>query len=114
MSVIQQSHYIVPAETLATWIESQPDRWWWVDGDPRLTSVVGFPCPADELAPAIRKIGKDLRVYDKNLSAHGEILEGKSLDDLCDTANRRGRKTLLLSWIDLDVEWLLVEDEALV
>jgi hypothetical protein len=87
-----------------------------VDGDPRLTSKVDFPCPGDELGPALRKIGKDLLLYDKTSgsTAHGEIVDPRRFDDLADTNNRRHRKTFLLNWADSDEDWLLVEDEALV
>ena len=119
MSVREKPHYILPAATLAAWIESQPDRWWLVDGDPLLTSVLDFPCPNDELAPMLRKIGKNLLLQDKNpvSEAHGEIIEGNRLDrldELSDTSNRRHQKTLLLSWFDSEIDWLLIEDEALV
>ncbi len=116
MSVKDKPHYTLPAATLAGWIESQPDRWWFVDGDPRLTSTVDFPCPSDELAPAIRKIGKNLLLHDKNAAskANGEVIAGERLDEIADVANRLRQKTLLLSWADSDVDWLLMEDEALV
>jgi len=116
MSIRDKPHYTLPAATLAGWIESQPDRWWSVDGDPRLTSIVDFPCPSDELAPAIRNIGKSLLVYDRTVgsTAHGEVVGGERLDALADVSNRRHRKTFLLSWADADIDWLLVEDEALV
>ena len=65
MSLKSKPHYTLPAEALADWVESQPDRWWAVDGDPYLMSVVDFPCPGDELAPEIRRVGKDLLVWDK-------------------------------------------------
>jgi hypothetical protein len=116
MSVKERPHYTVPADTLAGWIESQPERWWSVDGDPRLTSMVDFPCPSDELAPAIRKIGKDLLLLDKKgtSAAHGEVIAGQRLEEFADVNNRRHQKTFLLSWADSDVDWLLMEDEALV
>lgn len=116
MSLKDEPHYTLPAAELARWIESQPDQWWAVDGDPRLTSVVDFPCPSDELAPAVRKIGKDMLVFDNNPSstAHGEAIGAEKLDGLADINHRRGHKTFLLSWADMDVEWLLMEDEALV
>jgi hypothetical protein len=77
---------------------------------------VDFPCPSDELAVAIRKIGKDLLVHDKNpdSTAHGEVVTRDRLDHLVDVNNRRHQKTLLLSWADYDLDWLLIEDEALV
>ena len=116
MSLRDKPHYTLSAEALAGWIENQLDQWWSVDGDPRLTSTVDFPCPSDELAPAIRKIGKDLLIYDKTATskAHGEVLATERLDQLADVNNRRRRKTYLLCWNDSDDEWLLMEDQALV
>jgi hypothetical protein len=116
MSLKDKPHFTLPAAALADWIESQPDQWWSVDGDPWLMSVVDFPCPSDELAPAIRKVGKDLLLYDKTPGsrAHGEVVPVDRLDELADTSNWQHRKTFLLSWADSDIEWLLVEDEALV
>jgi hypothetical protein len=116
MSVKERPHYTLPAAALAGWIASQPERWWSVDGDPRLTSMVDFPCPSDELAPAIRKVGKDLLVLDKNGSsaARGDVIGSERLEELADIKNRRHQKTFLLSWADSDVDWLLMEDEALV
>ncbi len=109
-------YYSVTAATLAEWVEGQPDKWWSVDGDPHLTSVVDFPCPGDELASALRRAGKNLLLRDKNPAsrARGEVIAGDRLDGLADTDNRKHRKTFLLSWADSDVEWLLLEDEAMV
>jgi hypothetical protein len=116
MSVKQNPHYTVPAEALAKWIEERSERWWFVDGDPLLTSTVDFPCPGDELAPAIRKIGKNLLLQDKDGSptAKGQVVQDNRLDELSDTRNRQQQKTLLLSWSDSDIDWLLSEDEAMV
>jgi hypothetical protein len=116
MSVKQMPHYTLPATALAEWIESQPEKWWSVDGDPYLMSILDFPCPSDELAPAIRKTGKDLVLQDNNATstAHGEQIGVDRLDELSDVGNRRRRKALLLSWADSTIDWLLLEDEALV
>ena len=112
MAVREKLHRTVSASTLAEWIERQPDAWWVVDGDPELMSVVDFPCPSDELAPAIRRIGKNLLVQDRRLAQDGgEIVEPNELDGLSDTANKRQQKTLLLSWEKSDVDWLLIEDK---
>ncbi len=116
MSMREKPHYTLPAAILAQWIESQPDKWWSVDGDPLLTSIVDFPCPSDELAPMILREGKNLLLQDKNPAsqAHGEVIGGDKLDGLADTSNRKHRKILRLSWSGSDVDWLLIEDEALV
>ncbi|MBI3465901.1 MAG: PQQ-binding-like beta-propeller repeat protein [Planctomycetes bacterium] len=106
---------VAKASTLAEWIESKPDTWWSVDGDPLLTSIVDFPCPSDELAPAIRRIGATLVLQDKDdkSTASGEQVNADRLDDLSDTNNKSRQKTLLLSWKDSDTDWLLMEDEPL-
>lgn len=116
MSLKSKPHYTLPAEALADWVESQPDRWWAVDGDPYLMSVVDFPCPGDELAPEIRRVGKDLLVWDKapNSQARGERIGADKLAGLADFSKRKHRMIFLLSWIDSDEEWLLLEAEALV
>lgn len=115
MSVRNLPHYTLPADALARWLESRPDQWWAVNGDFRLTGTVDFPCPVDELTPALRKIGKNLILYDKTpgSTAHGELIDPRRLDDLADTNNRRRRKTFLLNWEDSDEDWLLIEDEPL-
>ncbi len=116
MSVRDLPHYTLTAAALADWIESQPEPWWFVDGDPRLTSKVDFPCPGDELAPALRKIGKDkdLLLYDRTpgSTARGEPVDPARLNELADTNNNRHARTFLFSWADFDNDWLLVEDEA--
>jgi hypothetical protein len=113
MAVRERLHCTVSASTLAKWIENQPNRWWVVDGDPLLTSQVDFPCPSDELAPAIERIGGNLLVQDSGSSSEpGEIVDPSKLDSLADTKNRRRQKTLLLSWESSDVDWLLIEDEG--
>jgi hypothetical protein len=116
VSVRDKPHYTLPAAALAEWIEDQPDKWWSVDGDPVLTSVVDFPCPGDELAPAIRRVGKDLLLQDIHAGsqARGEFVGRDRLNELADTRNRWRKKIFLLSWADSDVDWLLIEDEALV
>ena len=116
MSTKVGPYYTLPSATLAEWIERQPDKWWSVDGDPLLTSIVDFPCPSDELAPTIRREGKNLRLHDRNAAslAHGETIDADKIDGLADTSNRLHRKILRLSWSDSDVDWLLIEDEALV
>jgi hypothetical protein len=116
VNVKDKPHYRIPAAALAQWFEGQPDRWWFVDGDPLLTSILDFPCPSDELAPAIRKVGKLLLLQDKNpcSTAHGEEITGDRLDSLSDTNNRHRQKTWRLSWESSGIDWLLIEDQALV
>ena len=116
MTTEPHPHYTLTAATLADWIENQPDKWWFVDGDPLLTSIVDFPCPSDELASAIRRVGKDLLLKDQNPSsaAHGEMISGGRLDQVADSITKHHRRILQFSWKDADVDWLLMEDEALV
>jgi hypothetical protein len=116
MSVRQKPHYTLQAATLAQWIEGQPDKWWSVDGDPLLGAVLDFPCPSDEIGPMIRKVGRNLLVKDKNPAslAHGEVVGRDKLDELSEISKRGHQKILNLSWDDSDVDWLLLEDEAMV
>lgn len=113
MTVQAKSRLIVTAAAMADWLESQPERWWVVDGDPLLMSLVDFPCPSDELAPVIRRIGKSLCILGRALEAGkvGEVAAAQ-LDGLCDTDDRFQQKTLLLSWENSEDEWLLVEDKT--
>ena len=60
MSLRDKPHYKLAADKIADWIERQPDKWCSVDGDPLLGSAVDFPCPSDELGPAIRRVRKNL------------------------------------------------------
>ncbi len=115
MSIRTEPHSTVSAETLAKWIDGQPDRWWSVDGDPRLMGTVSFPCPSDELAPAIRKVGKDLLVLRPEngpLVSEDPIDAGELAEMFAMSRNRRGSE-LLFAWGDSEVEWLLLEDEEL-
>ncbi len=91
MSLKDKPHYTLPAAALADWIDSQPDRWWLVDGDPHLMGVLDLPCPSDELAPEIRKYGKNLLLYDKTpgSQAHGEVIGADRLDELVDYSGWR-------------------------
>ena len=116
MSVKEKPHYTLPAATLAGWIESQPEKWWSVDGDPLLSSILDFPCPSDEIVPALSKMSKNLLLYDKTPAseARGETIAGDKLDDLSDTNNKRHHRTFLLSWADSEIDWLLMEDDAMV
>jgi hypothetical protein len=117
MSVKDEPHYSVQADTLAHWIENQTGVWWSAYADPLLASLLDFPCPGDELAPVVRSIGKPLLVRDRSQSAdaHGQLIEDVAgLDAECDTNNWRHRRTLLLAWAGSDIDWILSEDEALV
>jgi hypothetical protein len=116
MNSKDEPYYTLPAGALAGWLDRQPERWWCVDGDPVLTSIVDFPCPSDELAPMIRRVGQALLLRDKNpgSQAHGEEIGADRLDELADTSNRKHRKVLRLSWANSNVDWLLIEDEATV
>lgn len=114
MTIKDHPHYTISAKTLADWIEGQPEKWWSVDGDLHLNGVVDFPCPSDELVPAIRKVGKDLLLRAKNpgSAAHGEVIAADRLDEQA-IADRRHDKILRLSWADFDDEWLLLDDEPM-
>lgn len=105
-------YFTIDAEKLAKWLDGQPDSWWFVDGDPVLTSRVDFPCPSDELATALRQQGQSLKIFDPRAQpkADGEAAPIDELNKLADTANNSGAKTYLLSWEADDNQWLLVED----
>jgi hypothetical protein len=112
VTVKSYPHYSISPEELAMWLETQPDCWWFVDGDPVLTGQVDFPCPSDELAEALRGIGKGLLMIDRtpDSQADGERIAPDELDTLADRDNQLRERTFLCCWEDADVDWLLIED----
>ena len=117
MSIRTRPHSTVSAETLADWIESETDRWWSVDGDPWLMGEVDFPCPSDELAPAIRRIGngKDILVssVSDSFPASPKRIGADQLAELFNGSRYRDNSELLCAWGDSEEEWLLLEDVGL-
>ncbi len=111
MTIKDRPHYTVSAKTLAEWIERQPEKWWSVDGDMYLMSVVSFPCPGDEIVPAILKRGTNLLLRAKrpDSRANGEEIATERLDGEA-FSTKHHEKLLLLSWADADDEWLLLDD----
>jgi hypothetical protein len=116
MTIKEKPHYTLSADTLAKWIEGQPDAWWLVDEDPIINSTLSLPCTSDELAPMIRQVGKNkqLLLQAKNPASqvHGEEITVDKLDDQVVT-NRKGHKILRLTWTDSEEDWLLIEDEGM-
>ena len=112
VTVKSYPHFSISPEEFTTWLENQPNCWWFVDGDPVLTGRVDFPCPSDELADAIRRVGKSLLIIDKTpgSKAHGERIAPDKLDNISDRDNRLGERTFLCCWEDADLDWLLIED----
>ncbi len=106
---------VIPSRKLAEWLDSQPDTWWSVDGDPLLTSEVDFPCPSDELAEALRKHENDITVFTnrKTQPSGGADLHSLDLDELTDTENPRKEKNILAAWRGSEIEWLLSEDKEM-
>lgn len=113
VTVKSQPHFSLPAEEFAEWLESQPNGWWFVDGDPELTVQVDFPCPSDELSTAVRRIGKTLLIRDTTpgSTASGEPIPVDQLDGIANRDNRLKERTFLCCWQDSDVDWLLIEDK---
>ncbi len=114
MSVLERPHYVIKPTELADWLDQEPETWWIVDGDPRLTGRVDFPCPSEELSEALRRYKKDLFFYpvepiSSGLLPAGQTIERQRLDELADRDNPHKRRTFLLSWSDREEEWLLVE-----
>jgi hypothetical protein len=108
-----RSHPLQPAE-LAKWLRNQPERWWFADGDDVLMSEVDLSCPSDELAEAILRHNKPLRIYESLPVATPvpQVIKAENLDSFVDTRNRHHWKTLFLSWEGSDM-WMLVEDSPL-
>jgi hypothetical protein len=117
-------HYEIPAAELATWLEQQgTDRWWNVDGDPLLTGRLHFPCPADELAAELRRIGRPLLVQAKpeDASAKGQVIDAGKLSEVVNRFTENGLgagpepawaqdRFLYLCWKASSQDWLLAED----
>ncbi|QDV85806.1 hypothetical protein [Planctomycetes bacterium TBK1r] len=111
---IQLPYYTIKATDLASWIEQQGEMWWFVDGDPLLTSFVNFPCPPDELIKALQKVDKNALIFDprEGITAKGEAMELEQMDDMADKNNNSSARTFLLQWADDDWQWLMMEDPA--
>ena len=117
-------HYTVGAGELAAWVEAQgPDLWWDVDGDPLLTGRLSTPCPADELAAALRKVARPLLVQAKpgDADARGQAIDADRLDALTSRFSENvsyvgspppgaDDRLLYMRWQNSPVEWLLIED----
>ncbi len=119
-------HYEILSPELADWLERQgAELWWTVDGDPLLTGKLTFPCPADELAAALRAINRPLLVQAKmgDEGAVGQSIEANKLDEvvgrLADTIHPIGQaqpvpwggdRLFYLCWKGAPHEWLLTED----
>ncbi len=116
MSLKSDPHYTLSAAELADWIESQPDKWWSVYGDDDRLVAVDSPSPGDELAPVIRRVGKDVLVWDKapGSQARGERIRADRLPGIAYYGLQRHNMRFVMAWADADDVWELVEDEALV
>jgi hypothetical protein len=119
-------HYEIAAKELAAWLEEKGnDRWWSVDGDPRLAGMLEFPCPADELADGLRRIDEPLLVQAKkeDTDAKGQKIGKEKLDavvgKVADSLHLiragalpswSGDRQMYLCWKGLTNDWLLSED----
>jgi hypothetical protein len=117
-------HYEVTSPELAAWLERQgADRWWNVDGDPLLTGRLTFPCPGDELAAELRRIGRSLLIQARkdDGQANGERIDASQLDRAVSQFKEGLQVTgampdwadarfLYLCWKGSPHEWLLAED----
>ncbi len=106
------SFYTLKPNQLADWLQLKPTMWWYVDGDPHLTSRIDFPCPTEELVDELRGMKKQLRIFDSRKLGNndlGEIGDIKKIGELGNTENNSNEPNFLLSW-DGDNEWLLMED----
>ncbi|MBI3821842.1 MAG: hypothetical protein HY289_04075 [Planctomycetes bacterium] len=124
MAIIQAtSHYEIPAEELAKWLEQHvADSWWNVDGDPLLTGRLSIPCPSDELAAELRKINRPLLVEAKGESgARGQVIDSTKIGSLARIEKLASPgpqapwvedRFFHLSWKGSSHEWFLVEDSV--
>ncbi len=114
MDTKQGSYLEIGAEELAKWLGEgdNPDLYWTVDGDRVLSGMLSFPCPGDELAGALRSIGKPLMVLDREEHFQGakEPLSSSDLDSLVEEEELDTR-VLQFQWKGSNTEWILIEDE---
>ena len=125
MAIRDQPHYEIPAGEFAAWLERHGDRWWSVDGDPVLTGRLTFPCPGDELAAELRRIGRPVLALDRRTppQAKGEVAGAEVLDALAadlgesihviDGGEKPGwasDRLWDLCWKGSGTDWILTED----
>ena len=112
LTSISQAHVTVTASELADWIDQQSDHWWFIDGDPILVPLVDVPCPSDELAQAIREVGKRVLIYDSAAAAtpRTKSFDISQLDELADRENNRRERNFLCAWEGTELEWILIDD----
>jgi hypothetical protein len=124
-SIVNGPHYEIASPELAEWLEQQgKDRWWIVDGDPLLTGLLEFPCPADELAPELRRLDRAILVQAKTSEAKGQQIDRNQLDRLVsrfyENTHTSGHeyppwardRFLYLCWKLSGNEWMLAEDSV--
>ncbi len=113
MGLLQQRRVEIQAKELAAWLHKQGDNvYWTVDGDPLLAGRLSFPCPGDELASRLCKIGQPLLVLEPTEASHpsGVDMSAHQLDELVER-EELGTRVLQLQWKGSELNWLLIEDE---
>lgn len=113
MQTIQERpHVSLSSDELADWLASRPDIWWFIDGDPILIHKLYTPAPGDELAEAVRTVGKRVLIFDRTegSTARGEPITADRLEQLADRDNNRQERVFLCCWEDSEWQWLLAED----
>jgi hypothetical protein len=113
MVLLQPTSIEIQAKDLADWLVQQgADIYWTVDGDPLLAGRLSLPCPGDELAEELRKVGRPLSVfYPVAATCASDTKSARpKLDDLVET-EELGTRVLQLQWKDADPIWLLIEDK---
>jgi hypothetical protein len=115
MSLKDLPHFEVEAKDLAAWLDTQgPTCWWSVDGDPRLTGELSFPCPSDDLAAKLREVDEPLILFDpkERTESLGQRVDIKDLEGLTYTDEETHNRLFRLGWklAKRDSDWLLAED----
>jgi hypothetical protein len=116
-------YYQVSAQDLASWlVKNAQDASWSVDGDNLLTSRLDFPCPTEELAKELERIGGEMfvRAPANETGGIGETIGQDRLDAIVrheratQSDDAPTSRALYLRWDDQDVseEWVLIEDVA--
>lgn len=100
----------VDTTRLADWLEAQGEATWWnVDGDVELTESLRLPCPADELAAALRGLPQRRVRLLGDPSKRSTVVDGPGVFDAL-AHDEGGVRVLYLTWDDPAAVWVLAED----
>jgi hypothetical protein len=102
----------ISAAELAKWLGEHAMQWWTADGEAHLMETLSFPCPGNELADAISKLGDQQAEIMQDRQTPVEIAEisASDFESYANTENRNDARNFLLRWQGAKRLWLLSED----